>query len=147
MEGRRPRREARDSPEGALSHCASLRASDSEVAQVSAGRSRQKESLAASPRAPGGLGCPVAHPEGRGAIDTWFGGRAPKYRRFPPSVYPSLREQRETRERWVLVNSRYDWHRRLSNRLMYGRSSRLAGSLVGQACLLNNLGRHYARDG
>src|SRR5687768_18416361 len=68
MEGRRPRREARDSPEGALSHCASLRASDSEVAQVSAGRSRQKESLAASPRAPGGLGCPVAHPEGRGAI-------------------------------------------------------------------------------
>jgi hypothetical protein len=34
----------------------SLRASDSEVAQVSAGRSRQKESLAASPRAPGGLG-------------------------------------------------------------------------------------------
>jgi hypothetical protein len=60
MEGRRPRREARDSPEGALSHCVSLRASDSEVAQVSAGRSRQKESLAASPRAPGGLGCPVA---------------------------------------------------------------------------------------
>jgi hypothetical protein len=40
----------------------------SEVAQVSAGRSRQKESLAPSPRAPGGLGCPVAHPEGRGAI-------------------------------------------------------------------------------
>jgi hypothetical protein len=38
MEGRRPRREARDSPEGALSHCVSLRASDSEVAQVSAGR-------------------------------------------------------------------------------------------------------------
>src|SRR5918993_1150660 len=69
MEGRRPRREARDSPEGALSHCVSLRASDSEVAQVSAGRSRQKESLAASPRAPGGLGCPVAHPEGRGAIE------------------------------------------------------------------------------
>src|SRR5215210_2074196 len=68
MEGRRPRREARDSPEGALSHCVSLRASDSEVAQVNAGRSRQKESLAASPRAPGGLGCPVAHPEGRGAI-------------------------------------------------------------------------------
>jgi prevent-host-death family protein len=28
MEGRRPRREARDSPEGALSHCVSLRASD-----------------------------------------------------------------------------------------------------------------------
>jgi hypothetical protein len=47
-------------PEGALSHCVSLRASDSEVAQVSGGRSRQKESLAASPRAPGGLGCPVA---------------------------------------------------------------------------------------
>jgi hypothetical protein len=63
-------------------------------------------------------------------LDTLFGGRAPKYRRFPPSVYPSLREQRETRERWVLVNSRYDWHRRLSNRLMYGRSSRLAGSLL-----------------
>jgi hypothetical protein len=60
MEGRRPRREARDSPERALSHCVSLRASDSEVAQVSAGRSRQKESLAVSPRAPGGLGCPVA---------------------------------------------------------------------------------------
>jgi hypothetical protein len=68
MEGRRPRREARDSPEGALSHCVSLRASDSEVAQVSAGRLRQKESLAARPRVRGGLGCPVAHPEGRGAI-------------------------------------------------------------------------------
>jgi hypothetical protein len=49
---------------GALSHCASLRVSLSEVAQVSAGRSRRKESVAARPRVRGGLGCPVAHPEG-----------------------------------------------------------------------------------
>jgi len=40
-----------------------LRASDSDVAQVSAGRSRQKESLAARPRVREGLGCPVAHTE------------------------------------------------------------------------------------
>jgi hypothetical protein len=36
---------------------------------VSAGRSRQKESIVASPRAPGGLGCPVAHPEVNQAVD------------------------------------------------------------------------------
>ena len=42
----------------------SLRASDSDVAHVSAGRSRQKESLAARPRVREGLGYPVAHNRG-----------------------------------------------------------------------------------
>jgi hypothetical protein len=66
MEGRRPRREARDSPEGALSHCVSLRASDSEVAQVRQdGRGKRNHSPRARGRQ-GDLDVPWRNPEGHG---------------------------------------------------------------------------------